>query len=133
MIKLLINIVATASRKKGRVNKHSTIVGLVHMLNPFTNILILLTLSVFYSEVSTQLFLTVSIIFHISAMLFMNWRFSFIERQVNKDKLRSISPRKHEIYAVIYLTLVLVVGFISLYMALFVSEIAEKVKALITN
>ncbi len=125
MMKLLINTIAIASRKGGRINKHSVIGGLVHMLSPLTNILILLILSVFNSKVSTTFFLTVSIVFHGAVMLLMNWKFSFIEKQVNKERLRSISPKRHEMFAVIYLILVLVVGFISMFAAMYVSEIAE--------
>lgn len=133
MIKSLINIVAIASRKGGRVNKQSIILGLVHMLNPLTNVLILLILSAVCSKVSTKLFLVVSMVFHLLVIIMMNWKFSDIEKMVNKEKLKGVSSIKHEMYAVIYLVLVLIVGFMAMFMALFVSEIVEKIQLLMRD
>ncbi len=124
MIKLLVKLIAVASYKGG-INKHSIILGLVHMLNPVTNGIILLFLGLLNPKVSTPLFLIVSLIFHVLIVLLMYRNFKYLEGIINKNELRAMKMRTREMYAFSYFLLVLIVGFLGLLMALYARVIVD--------
>lgn len=130
MITFVIRLIALATYKRG-IQKHAVIISIIHIFNPITNSLLLISLGAFNIKLGAENFLILTLVFHsiITFILYLNYQ--RIESGINKPEMRSVTPKQREYYALGYVFLVSLSMFIAIVLAGYSKRIIAFIHAMI--
>lgn len=131
-MKELIRLIAIATYK-GKMQKHSIILSLIHIFNPISNAILLIILGVLKIDLGLDLFLFISFILHALAVFILYKKYSCLIKHIDRSSLMKISKVRREMNGFGYIGLVLLNVIIGIMLAGYSHKIIKFVSAMLYN
>jgi hypothetical protein len=112
----IIKLIAIVSYKN-RLQKHSIILGFIHLINPITNSLIVITLGVLKIKLYTAGIVLLTVGFHSTLAFVLYKNYSWLIKDIDRNELKKISTKAREWYSLLYIILILICIFIAIMLA----------------
>lgn len=122
----LIKLIAIATYK-GKIQKHSLILSIVHIFNPISNAILVLLYSLFFTKINVPVFLALSLIFHAMITYLLYRNYNILIKGIDKSTLMKISNFRKDMFRLGYVILVIICILFAIIITGYGSVIIDKI------